>query len=88
MKNELLWKPTQKRVESTSLFEFIKHINTRHKERIDNDPAVFIVEDEVLCYKLAPASSRGQRRLPHTACLCGEQRHRPRQARRTSGIAS
>ena len=35
MKNELLWKPTSKRIESTSLFQFIKHVNTKHKEKID-----------------------------------------------------
>ena len=29
MKNELLWKPTVKRVESTSLYKFIKHVNTK-----------------------------------------------------------
>ena len=36
MKNELLWKPTLKRVETTSLSKFIKHVNTRHKVKIDN----------------------------------------------------
>ena len=36
MKNELLWKPTPKRVENTSLFKFIKHVNTKHKEKIDS----------------------------------------------------
>ena len=36
MKNKLLWKPTQKRVENTSLFKFIEHVNLQHKEKIDN----------------------------------------------------
>ena len=36
MKNELLWKPSQKRLENTSLFKFIKHVNKKHKEKIDN----------------------------------------------------
>ena len=35
MKNELIWKPTSKRIENTSLFQFIKHVNTKHKEKID-----------------------------------------------------
>ena len=35
MKNELLWKPTSKRIENTSLFQFIKHVNIKHKENID-----------------------------------------------------
>ena len=36
MKNELLWEPTLKRVEGTSLFKFIKHINLKYREKIDN----------------------------------------------------
>ncbi len=36
MKNELLWKPTQKRVKNTSLFKFIEHVNTKRKEKIDS----------------------------------------------------
>ncbi len=36
MKNELLWKPTTKRVENTSLFKFIKHVNAKHKKKIDS----------------------------------------------------
>ena len=36
MKNELLWKPTSKRIENTSLFQFIKHVNIKHKENIDS----------------------------------------------------
>ena len=36
MNNELLWKPTLKRLESTSLFKFIKHVNIQHKEKIDS----------------------------------------------------
>ena len=34
MKNELLWKPTQKKIKNTSLFEFIKHVNKKQKEKI------------------------------------------------------
>ena len=40
MKNELLWKPTSKRIENTSLFQFIKHVNTKHKEKIDSFEAL------------------------------------------------
>ena len=40
MKNELLWKPTPKRVENTSLFKFIKHVNAKYKEKIDNFKAL------------------------------------------------
>ena len=40
MKNELLWKPTPKRVENTSLFKFIKHVNAKHKEKIDSFEAL------------------------------------------------
>ena len=36
MKNKLLWKPTQKRVENTSLFKFIEHVNFQNKEKINN----------------------------------------------------
>ena len=36
MINKLLWKPTFKRVKSTSLSQFIKHVNTQHKQKIDN----------------------------------------------------
>ncbi len=36
MNNELCWKPTLKRRESTSLFKFINHVNVQHKEKIDN----------------------------------------------------
>ena len=40
MKNKLLWKPTPKRVKNTSLFEFIQHVNTKHKEKIDSFEAL------------------------------------------------
>ena len=33
--NELLWKPTSKEIENTSLFQFIKHVNIKHKQNID-----------------------------------------------------
>ena len=40
MKNKLLWKPSQKRAENTSLFKFIEHLNTNYKEKIDNFEAL------------------------------------------------
>ena len=40
MKNNLLWKPTQKRIENTSLFTFIRHVNKQHKEKINNFEAL------------------------------------------------
>ena len=40
MNNKLLWKPTLKRLESTSLFKFIKHVNIKHKEKIDSFEAL------------------------------------------------
>ena len=43
MKNELLWKPTSKRIENTSLFQFIKHVNTKHKQIIDSDMLLLIL---------------------------------------------
>ena len=40
IKNKLLWKPTRKRVENTSLFKFIKHVNIQHNQKIDNFEAL------------------------------------------------
>ena len=40
MINKLLWYPTQRRVENTSLFKFIKHVNKKHKENIDDFEAL------------------------------------------------
>ena len=36
MKNKLLWKPTLKKIEGTSLSKFIKHINIKYRKKIDN----------------------------------------------------
>ena len=36
MKNKLLWKPTQERVKSTSLYNFIEYINSRYQLTINN----------------------------------------------------
>ncbi len=40
MKNKLLWKPSVKRVNNTSLSEFINHVNNQHKQKIDNFEAL------------------------------------------------
>ena len=36
MKNNLLWNPTQKKIKNTSLFEFIQHVNKKHKKNINS----------------------------------------------------
>ena len=36
MKNKLLWKPTQEKVKSTSLYNFIEYINSRYQLTINN----------------------------------------------------
>ena len=36
MKNEQLWKPTLKRIKSTSLFKFIEHINSQKNTKIND----------------------------------------------------
>ena len=36
MKNELLWKPTLERIESTSIFKFIEHVNSLKNTKINN----------------------------------------------------
>ena len=36
MKNEQLWKPSLKRIKSTSLFKFIEHINSQKNTKIND----------------------------------------------------